>query len=443
MRQKYDIIVAGGGMSGVSAAVSAAKCGRSVLLVEQSAMLGGMGTNGLITMVMTSRHWFYGFGKELLNALIAKGDARFEENPAVKGYNYYPFDGEGMKRALDDAVLESGADLLLLTKVIGIEKKGDCITRIQLAGCEGNFWVEADVYIDATGDAMLALYAGEAVAVGDEQGEVQAPTMLAYYAGVDFERYEAFLKQYEDGVSVPKINMIHDLLPKAVKEGVITRADQHHPGIFRIRENADVGLMNAGHVYGARCADAEGLTAATVQGRKMAAEYFAFYRRYIPGFENAYMTHTGNVLGLRESRRVIGKYVTNFEDKANYVKFEDSIMRYDGGAVSDLHASSGDAEAYEAYLALFNNRKGLRENDWATLPYRSLLPQNTKNLIIAGRCISADRKVLGQIRIMGYCFMMGEAAGLAAALSIASGKHPDQIEVGQLQHELHKKGIET
>ncbi|MCD8069250.1 MAG: FAD-dependent oxidoreductase, partial [Lachnospiraceae bacterium] len=90
MRQKYDVVIAGGGMSGVSAAVSAARSGSSVLLVEQSGMLGGMGTSGLITMMMTSRRWFYGFGKKLIQDLIAGGGARYEENPAVKGYDYYP-----------------------------------------------------------------------------------------------------------------------------------------------------------------------------------------------------------------------------------------------------------------------------------------------------------------------------------------------------------------
>lgn len=201
--------------------------------------------------------------------------------------------------------------------------------------------------------------------------------------------------------------------------------------------------MNAGHLYGAECLSPQGLTAATVRGRRMAAEYLTFYRKYVAGFENSYMTNTGSSLGLRETRRVVGRYVTTFDDKVAYTKFEDAIMRFDGGAVSDVHASSASKKAYNEYFNLFMNRNELREDDWATLPYRSLLPQNTKNMILAGRCVSTDRKVQGQIRIMGYCYMMGQAAGVAAALAFSNNVYPCNVDVSLLQKELRKDGVET
>ncbi|MBQ8815043.1 MAG: FAD-dependent oxidoreductase [Lachnospiraceae bacterium] len=443
MKQQYDLIVAGGGMSGVAAAVAAGRKGLKVLLVEQSSMLGGLGTSGLMTMIMASNYWFYGIGKEIIDGLIAEGKARLIDDYPVKDYRRIPFDAESMKLALDEIVLKSGAELMLYTKIIGVEQENGCLTRLVLAGPTGNFSVEGKIFVDATGDAMLAFYAGEPIELGDESGNTQAPTMTAYYAGVDFERYEEFLKTYEDGPAIPKVNMIHDLIPKAVEDGVVSVEDLHHPGIFRISPCFNVGVMNAGHVYGADCLSPEGLTDATVKGRRMAAEYLNFYRKYIPGFEKAYLTNTGSYLGLRETRRVVGKYVTTFEDKSTYRKFDDAIMRFDGGAVSDVHASSPDKKAYQNYYNLFSQREGLREDDYATLPYRSLLPQNTKNLLIAGRCVSADRKVQGQIRIMGYCFMMGEAAGLAAALAIAENKLPGEINVSKLQVELKRNGVET
>lgn len=443
MDQRYDLIVAGGGMSGVAAAVAAGRKGLKVLLIEQSSMLGGLGTSGLMTMIMTSRHWFYGIGKEIIDGLIAEGKARVIDDYPVKDYDRIPFDAESMKLALDDIVLKSGAELMLYTKIIGVEQEDGCLTKLLLAAPTGNFSVEGKIFIDATGDAMLSYYAGEPFELGDENGNTQAPTMTAYYAGVDFDRYEEFLKTYADGPAIPKVNMIHDLIPKAVSEGVVSVEDLHHPGIFRISPCFNVGVMNAGHVYGADCLSPEGLTDATVKGRKMAAEYLNFYRKYIPGFEKAYLTNTGSYLGLRETRRVMGKYVTTFEDKSTYRKFDDAVMRFDGGAVSDVHASSPDKKAYQSYYNLFSQREGLKEDDFATLPYRSLLPQNTKNMLLAGRCVSADRKVQGQIRIMGYCFMMGEAAGLAAALAVGENKLPGEIDVKTLQAELKKNGVET
>ncbi|MBE5783997.1 MAG: FAD-dependent oxidoreductase [Clostridiales bacterium] len=442
--KQYDVIVAGGGMSGVAAAVSAARRGCSVLLVEQTGALGGQGTNGQVNVVMASLQWFYGFGKELMDSLIKEGSAWLIPNPAVKGFRYYPFYGEKMKLALDRAVIKSGAELLLYTKIFGMEKDGDRITTLHLASTGGNFTVQGKVFIDATGDAMLSLYAKEEVAVGDENGDIQAPTMVAGYAGIDFDRYEEFLKTYDDGKKVPKINMIHHLVPKAVEAGVVSTVDLHHPGIFRHTPMAESGIMNAGHVYGASVDSPQGITAATLQGREIAEEYQQFYRRYIPGFENAYITATGAVLALRESRRLVGRYVTTFDDKSSYAKFDDGIMRFDGGAVSDVHASSADPAAYKAYVELYKDREKVRTDDWALLPYRSLLPKKSENLLVAGRCVSADRKVLGQIRLMGYCFMMGEAAGTAAALAVATTDgRVDQIDVKKLQDQLKENGVLT
>lgn len=441
--KQYDVIVAGGGMAGVSAAVNAARRGCSVLLVEQSGMLGGQGTSGQVNIVMASLYRFYGFGLELMEKLIAEGNAYLVPNPAVKGFRYYPFYGEKMKLALDKALAENGVDLLLHTKIFGVKREGDRITSLQLAGCGGNFEVGGKVFIDATGDAMLALYADEEVAFGDENGDVQAPTMVASYAGIDFDRYEAFLKTYDDGKKIPKINMIHDLVPKAVEDGVVSYVDLHHPGIFRHSVDGESGVMNAGHIYGASLSSAEGLTEATLKGRQMAEEFQQFYRRYVPGFEGAYVTATGT-LALRESRRLVGRYVVTFDDKSNYAKFDDAIMRFDGGAVSDVHSSSADPEAYKSYLALYRDRDKVKEVDYATLPYRSLLPKNTANLLVAGRCVSADRKTLGQIRLMGYCFMMGEAAGTAAALAVhTTDGAADAVDVATLQAQLKENGVLT
>lgn len=375
--------------------------------------------------------------------MISRGEARLIENPAVKGFNYYPFDNEAMKRALDQMVTESGVELLLYTKITGAQKEDGKIKGLYLSGCEGDLYVEADIFLDTTGDAAVAMFAGEELAVGDEQGNTQEPTMMSYYAGVDFDRYEAFLKTYEDGKKAAKVNMIHDLVPRAVADGVLSVVDLHHPGIFRINNSDNVGLLNAGHVYGADCVTSSGLTKATVEGRRMAAEMLDFYHKYVPGFENAYLVTTGSSLALRETRRLVGRYVTTFNDKSNYVKFDDAIMRFDGGAVSDVHASSSDAKAYQAYVDLYKDREKVRRDDWAHLPYRSLLAKNTNNLLVAGRCVSADRKVQGQIRLMGYCFMMGEAAGVAASIAWEDQVMLAQIDVKKLQGELKVLGVET
>lgn len=440
--EKYDVIVAGGGMSGVSAAVSAAKQGRKVLLVERSGMLGGLATGGMVAILMSSLSWFYGFGRDLVDGLIEDGSAWHIPDPAVKGFDYYPYEPEAMKRRLEQMVVDNGAVLYLYTSVTGVQKEGNRICSVNLSFGGTNIKAEADVFIDATGGAYLCQLAGEEIMRGDEDGNVQAPTMVSCYTGIDFERYEAFLKTYENGVKPAKINMIHDLVPKAVEDGVLWGVDLHHPGIFRHLPDSDGGVMNAGHVYGADVFSPKGLTEATLEGRRQAHALLQFYRKYIPGFENACMPASGE-LSLREAGRVVGEYIITFDDKTNYRKFNDCIMRFDGGAVSDVHSSSADPAAYKAYVELYSQRESVRRDDWAELPYRSLQPKKTDNLLVAGRCISADRKTLGQIRLQSYCLMMGQAAGLAAALASKADGNVKKVDVAVLQQMLKQDGVET
>lgn len=440
--KKYDVLVAGGGMSGVSAAIAAARQGKKVLLAERGNALGGLATSGFISVMMSSLSWFYGIGREVIEGLVAQGHGWHIPDPAVKGFDYYPFEPEAMKLRLEKLALESGVELSFYTTVTNVHKEGNVIRSANLYFGGENIEVEADVFIDTTGGAYLCRLAGEELMCGDENGDVQAPTMVSCYTGVDFDRYEAFLQTYDDGVKPAKINMIHDLVPKAVEEGILWGVDLHHPGIFRYTPSASDGCMNAGHVYGADVFTPEGMTAATLEGRQQADALLKFYNKYIPGFENARIAATGD-LSLRENARVVGEYIISFDDKSNYRKFDDCIMRFDGGAVSDVHSSSASPEAYKAYVDLYSKRESVKRDDWAELPYRSLQPKKTDNLLVAGRCISADRKTLGQVRLQSYCAMMGQAAGLAAALASDADGNVKKVDVGALQALLKENGVET
>ena len=208
-------------------------------------------------------------------------------------------------------------------------------------------------------------------------------------------------------------------------------ADQHHPGIFRIRENANVGLMNAGHVYGARCADAEGLTEATVQGRKMAAEYFEFYRRYIPGFENAFVSVTNAEIGVRETRHIEGMYTLTGMDVYEGRKFEDVVSR--GYFPIDLHNPDGK-EGYG------NGGVWKVPKDTYDIPYRCLIPKHIDGLILSGRCISGTSEAHGSYRTQGGIMGIGQASGIAAAVCAKKHIQPREQEVKEIQEELIRIG---
>ncbi len=431
----YDVVVVGGGPAGISAAVCAARQGAKVCLIEQSAMLGGLGTLGLVTVIIGPEKHCGGFAKEIIDTVVERGIAGPETIPG--DYTWVPFKGEGMKLLYDEKVTsEDNIDLNLYTKLCGVDVENGNIKSISVADTNGTRKIEGKVFIDATGDAILSLYCGEDYESGGENGELQAPSMMAYYGNIDYEKYYAYFG--EDDYS--NIKKMHKLLEKAVDNGDLPVLDLHHPGAIRV--DKDMAIINVGHLYGMPLETAKDFTKAVIKGRKVAAEYFEFYKKYVPGFENATYTNTGSVLGIRETRRVKGKYVVTYEDKCNNTKFEDGLVRFKGGESCDLHASSADRKAYEAYFEIYNGLdKGYR--DYALLPYRCFLGNKTENLMIAGRCASTDRKVNAQNRVMGYCMMMGQAVGTAAAIATKDSLKLADIDIKKLQQTLKKSGLEN
>ncbi len=434
VRAEYDVVVIGGGAAGITAAVSAARGGAKTAIIEQTAMLGGLGTSGMMTAIIAPTRYFGGLGTEIVAELRARGGVGAES--VNEEQIWVPYQNEVMKRLYDDLVVDSGVDVLFYTKVIGVHREHRRIDSVILSGVEGNFAIGAKVFVDASGDGILSVFAGEQYELGDENGNTQAPTMTAYYANVDFARFHAF----GDREGGDFVKIIHRLIPKAVEDGVVSMLDLHHPGAIQVSPN--MAVANCGHIYGADCCSSEGLTKATIHGRKMAEEYYQFYRKYIPGFENAYMTNTAGWMGIRETRRIVGRYQTSYEDKKAYRHFADAVMRFDGGIGADLHASSNDIKGCKAYFDLFIGRdpKEIRSG-YSTMPYRSFLARNSDNLLIAGRCASLDRVVNASLRVMGYCMMMGQIAGTAAAQSIKEEKLACDIDVSRLQKTLTAAGV--
>ena len=431
---RFDVLVAGGGTAGVCAAVSAARSGAKVCLIEQSAMLGGIGTSGMMTALIGPKNFFGGIGKEIVTELKNQNAIYYSERNNI----WAPYQNEAMKSVLDQLVLENNVTLYLYTKVVGVIKEHNILKSVILSSIEGNFAIEASIFIDTTGDGNLSLFAGEKFMAGDENGNVQAPTMTAYYSNIDFDKTNCFTQ--ENGGNRDKI--IQSLLPQAIKDGVIRVEDMHHPGVFQVGE--DYGVANCGHIYGANCFTAKGLTSATIEGRKLAKEYFEFYKRYIPGFENARYITTASYLGIRESRRVIGRHICDYNDKIHYTKYVDGILRYEGGPATDMHSSSADKKSYQEYYKMYTaqaKNDELPAQPWTDMPYRALLAKETDNLLVAGRCVSSDRFVLAQIRVMGYCMMMGQAAGTTAAMCAKDQIISSKVNIAELQKKLQQSGI--
>ena len=205
------------------------------------------------------------------------------------------------------------------------------------------------------------------------------------------------------------------------------------PGI--LHTVADSGWGNVGHVYGIDAGDERTVTRGMIQGRKLALEYERYYRNYVPGCENAHMLWTAQTLGIRESRRILGEYLLHVEDFVRQAVFDDEIGRY--GYPIDLHGTRPPADGKtDSGTRLFDRYQYRNPGESYGIPYRVLLPKHLENVLTAGRCVSTDRYMHGSLRVQAGCFITGQAAGMAAALSAARQVTPRQLPVGDLQDAL-------
>lgn len=431
--EEYDVLVAGAGPSGILAALGAARMGKKVCLLDQNGSLGGIGTNGLISVFMGMTDGANVLVGNTVRELVARLEQAGGRGPDVAKDNLNgAYDVETLKLVYDGMVREAGIGLKLFTKLVDADVEQGLITGVLVSCGEGLRFLKSKLFVDASGDAVLSSLAGVPCEAGDREGNTQAPTLGAYYAGVDWDRYKEFLAGTGQGGSLDKTRR------KAYADHAFTVNDYHLPGAWRAGEH--VAAINAGHVFGADVLTSGGLTDAVVEGRKLAREYLAFYRAYVPGFENAALVGTGSILGVRESRRVVGEYVLSGDDFLARRSFPDEIGRFHYPA--DVHESSASLENHEKFMADFSrNYRYTVPGESYGIPFRSLIPKKVGNLLVAGRCLSADRRMQASVRVMPGCFLTGNAAGTATAMCVSGHVLPRELNTDSLRAELKSQGV--
>ncbi|MDR1666498.1 MAG: FAD-dependent oxidoreductase [Bacteroidales bacterium] len=413
---RWDVIVAGGGPGGCTAAISAAREGAKVLLIEAMGQLGGMGTSGMVPA------WCpFSDGEKI----IYRGLAEKIFNESKKGVphespnklNWVHINPEYLAAVYDRLITEAKVQPLFFSRVAAVEMSAkDTVDALIVANKSGLVAFKAKVYIDATGDGDLAAWAGASFKRGDENGVVQSSTMCFSFANVDTYRY----------LNGPNLHTGNPKSPvyEAVASGKYPLIDKHFCNNL---VGPDVVQFNAGHLVNIDSTDPWALSQAMITGRQIAAQYLQAMKEVQPQtFGGAFLARTGALLGVRDSRRIEGDYTFTIEDWMERKTFEDEIGR--NCYYIDVHKSGYKATHY---------KKGESHG----IPYRCLTPKDLKNVLTAGRCISTDEAAFGSLRVMPPCLVTGEAAGMAAAHAIRQSKNDvHSIDVPFLRKRLKEEG---
>lgn len=433
----YDLVVAGGGPAGAAAAVCAGRLGAKVLLVENTGCMGGMGTSGLVTafdpMANGEEMLVGGLMREIVETLYARDELTPGIDPDTwrKHYTRWtPFQVEGYKRLLDELAMAAGVEVRFFTRLIDCDadaSKGR-INNVIIHNIEGYACIRAKTFIDATGDAVLANLAGAACReAGRDTPNIMPATLPSLFAG-DFARAGT------DGNFWRKQN---DALQRALAEGHFTQPDRHLPGLSPVASH--IGYLNGGHLYNLDALRVKSLSEGVMFGRKIAKEYLDFYRKYVPGCEDLDQVTTASLIGVRESRRIVGEYELNVDDYLAARHFPDQIGLFN--KFIDIHPYDTSEAEWNRFLEEKADPKWkLPPGKSFGIPYSILVPKGWQNLWVAGRCASADVQVHGVIRVQPACSMMGQAAGTAAVQSMRAGQPANRLDTEQLITTLRDAG---
>ena len=449
---KVDVLVCGGGVAGIAAAVAAARNGAKTLLLERAGFLGGTATGSAMGLIVIPASQLTGFPREFFEKLA-------NEQGAGLG-DVVPWDIEAYKLVAMDILLDAGSDVLLYSWVSEPLVNGGKIEGVIIENKSGRQAILADVVIDATGDGDIAARAGLAHIKGRESdGAMRPVTVMGRIGNIDTIRFKQFIDQHPEDFSqddgrrvvdidqgIIRIDGFFSVVERAKREGLLDPSAPIHylrfSGVNSTENTEHATLIcNTTRVYNIDGTNGRDVTRAEIEGRRQLRDVVKLCRAYIPGFENSVLIDTSAFLGVRETRRINGRYTLTYDDITSGKRFDDSVcvMTSVDYGTAEIHGPDYGHE-------------GSPNDEWARkmalnlihfeFPLGCMLPPDFSNLIVAGRCVSVTHDVDKFVRNMAPTGLVGQSAGTLAALMSASPANDwETPPIEALRAKLSEQGV--
>jgi len=419
-----DILIIGSGTAGATAAIAASQGKYKVMIVERYGFPGGSSTQmldtfyGFFTPSNMPKKIVGGIPDLVVNELNKSGNIFLRPNTygAGTGVNYNP---EKLKEVWDNLLIRNGVQTLYHSTLVGVENKGEQSACILFHKGVGFFSITAKRIIDASGDADYCHWADIPYEKAGEKEPAQSMTTTFRMANVDLDEFEA-----SGGKKMLKQKMgegyVSGRYPLPRKEG-----SAHEMCQPKCISTVAVKVIDFDPL------DPEGITKAEIEGRKQSFIFEDFFRAEIPGYQNAKIIGLSNQIGVRETRRVYGEYRLTKEDCMTAKQFDDQVFLC-GAPIEDHRKSAdGKSETFWQYVP---------DGGTYGVPYRTLVPKNSENVWVVGRCFSATHDAHASCRSMAQTMSMGQAAGFAAVQSLETDSDAKNINISQLQSTLSEQG---
>lgn len=441
----YDVVIAGGGVSGAVAAIAAGRCGVKTLVIEQYGFLGGSltanGVGPMMTFHAGEKQVIVGIMEEIVQELVNRGYSTGHIKDTTQYISYLtPFQAEGLKIVLDELLEKAGCKVLFHTFIGQVNTTEGNIKSLTVCNKDGLNEVSGKVFVDATGDGDVAAFGGAVMTKGRESdGAMQPMTMNMKYSHVDGDRLKRHIEEFKE--EFPRMINNIELMHKTNRLSFAGFTKEFN----QARELGEIDILreeilcfettvkgefivNTTRVLGYDATDSASLSEAERIGRKQCEQLDKFLRKWIPGFKEAVLEVTGPNIGVRGSRQLKGVYTLTAEDILNRKEF-DTVIAHSAYPI-DIHNPKG-----EGTESSFVSEPGT----YYSIPYEVMVCDEIKNLLVTGRCVSATFEAQAAIRTTPTVGALGHACGIAAALASQGDGIARNVNVVELQEELMKQ----